>query len=359
MDSLRFKLIADGNSKGTKNKYSYPIALYHQFCEQYNLPIVPATKALCHTQLERYLTYRVEFAEGTDATVQSDVDAIQNYWANFGQSADGRKHRPIKNIFRSAATRRPKANHTSRPLHMWEIKGILSKLNTNFIDDAVLYAVWTFAYTTGLRVHEFLAHNNSINTSIDSKKLYLRYDRIYINNTPGKKHWAMAWYWHSKNNQTLTRQEVTLPCFCNQGLCAVAALEHLISKIKNIQPSTAIFTWANGKFVTSDDARKCLQNACLSIGSVADHISNHSWRKSCITQAIRQGMPDSLIVQLADWKSFESCRPYINLNPRDLIDVREQYANTFMGSTKPKRNRKDTRFRNFVRKTKYARRARL
>lgn len=311
-------------AKATLEKLEYPIALYQQFCQQYELPIIPPTNEKLLYQLERYLIYRLKFAKGTSGTVVSDIDALQRWFATLGIHCKARCHKPIRAIFNAAKRLFPSKNQTTRPLRLWEIQKILKLLNLSNYNDLVLYTVWCFAYTTGLRAHEYLAKSNSKKIPSDRKLLYLRRDRIYINND--HRHWGIAWYWYSKNNQTKKRQEVTLPCFCHQGICAVHALELLLARMPNKRPNAAIFTWSDGSYVTSNQTAKALTKACITIGTDPSHASNHSWRKSCITQAISQKMPDSLVVQLADWKSFMSCRPYINLSPIDLIAVREKYA---------------------------------
>ena len=53
----------------------------------------------------------------------------------------------------------------------------------------------------------------------------------------------------------------------------------------------------------------------------------HSLRKFTITDAIKQGLPDTVIVQLARWKSFNSIRPYINLEALDLLNTRVNLTN--------------------------------
>ena len=120
-------------------------------------------------------------------------------------------------------------------------------------------------------------------------------------------------------------------------------MKRLMKMMTTKNPNTAIFTWAKGTFVTSKQTALFLKNACIEIGSDPKHVANHSMRKLLITEAIKQGMPDTVIVQLTDWKSFHSARPYINLEPQDLAEVRFKFANR-------KENKKETqsdRFRMF------------
>ena len=325
---MKFELVKQAYAEKTLEKMEYPVKLYLQFCEQYKLQIFPRDNILLLKQLERYLIYRLKFAKGTSSTVKSDIDALQRWFATFGIDVHARSYKPIQAIFKVADRLYPSKNQTTRPLELWEVQLILRGLDVYDYNQLVLYTVWVFAFTTGLRAHEYLAKSNSKNISQKKKLLYLRRDRIFIKENNGK-HWGIAWYWYSKNNQNFKRQLVTLPCFCNLGCCAVKALQLLLNRMPNKSKNAAIFTWANGKFVTSSDTNYALKNACKSIGVDHVHVANHSWRKTCVTQAIKQGMPDSLVVQLMDWKSFTSCRPYINLNPRDLIAQREKFAQQY------------------------------
>ena len=319
-------MLQNSIAKSTAKTYDYPIELYMDFCKFYKLDTIPPTKQERHIQLERYATYRLQFAKGTESTLPKDIDAIQHWFHSMGYESNVKnEHQPIKKLFKTAKIYFPKKSKATRPLTLDELKRVLKLLNTNYIDDCVIHAVWTFAYATGLRVHEFLAEKNS-NVSEFRKLFYLRRDRISIwQDSKSRKHFAVVWYYHSKNNQNLTKQKVTLPCFCRDGVCAIKSINRLLALTKKLARNTALFTWANGKYVTSSQSALALKNAVTEIGSDAQFIANHSMRKLLITQAVKQGMPESVIVQLVDWKSFNSSRPYIDLEPQDLVQVRQHY----------------------------------
>ena len=281
------------------------------------------------------------------------MDAIQHWLAKMGTHSDIKnQYKPMKKMLHAAKLNFASANHTTRPLRIEELIKILNLLDTSAIDDCVIHAVWTFAYSSGLRVHEFLAQKNS-NVSELRKKFYLRRDRIFIwepsNNSTKDKHFAIITYFHSKNNQEFFPQVVTIPCFCSQDICAVKSISRLLKLMKSKHPATAIFTWANGTYVTSSQSRLQLKNALSTIGSNPAFVGNHSMRKLLITEGIRQGIPDSILVQLFDWKSFHSSRPYINLQPQDLVKVRQDYIDGIRGNIIDQ----NQRFKLFTQKSKF------
>ena len=86
-------------------------------------------------------------------------------------------------------------------------------------------------------------------------------------------------------------------------------------------PSTYLFVWNSGSLVTYPDTLKEFKLAAQKIGIHPKAIGTHSARKSRITIGIKQGLPDTVLIQLGRWKSLDSIKPYINLEPMDLANV--------------------------------------
>lgn len=331
----------------TKKGYDFPTAAYHLFCKIYNLEPLEKDKEVLYLQLERYSVWRLEYLQGTGGTTKSDIDAIQHYLALNGINSNIKKeYKPWKKIAKAATINNPSKEQAKRPLKSWEINKILGLLPPNAIDTIVIRAVWAFALSTALRADEYLAKTQ--NDGKLQKLLYVRKDRVYIwepkLHKTNRKHFGMVWYYKTKINQTLKRETAILPCRCDKGFCPITELNNLLKILKKSKNNTALFTWADGTYVTQGQTRTILQNCISEIGSINHDVGNHSWKKTCVTEAITDGLPDSVIVQIAHWKSFNSMRPYINMEPRELAEKR---ANTrdYISS-----NIEKTRFRRFTTK---------
>ena len=101
----------------------------------------------------------------------------------------------------------------------------------------------------------------------------------------------------------------------------------LITLINNCQPNTVLLTWSDGSYVTGSQVTNFLKNACFNWGISHEHVASHSLRKFTVTEAIKDGLPHTIAVQLNRWKSFNSIRLYINLEAIDLVNSRRNLAN--------------------------------
>ena len=110
-------------------------------------------------------------------------------------------------------------------------------------------------------------------------------------------------------------------------ICPIIDLLRLIGSMKHCKPDTVLFTWANGDFVTTHLLRSMLKKVAAKIGINPDTIGNHTTRKTCIQHAIACGVPDTVLVQLGRWRSFQSLRAYIDLRPVSLINIRTNAMN--------------------------------
>lgn len=178
-----------------------------------------------------------------------------------------------------------------------------------------------------MRPSEFLATTLK-NDSKKYKKLYIRRNKLFIYDPEEKserKHFGVVWFYKSKTNQKGKKEFATLHCRCDLDLvCPVVELARLLKVMKSKNPKSAIFRWANRDHVTKYRANEILKNVAFNVGLDVEKISNYSWKKACITESIKRGLPDTVIVQLARWKSFHSIRPYINLEPRQLVEARQE-----------------------------------
>ena len=315
------------NGGGKEEKWSFPVRAYLEFCDIYSLNPIEQTTANLYVQISRYTVWRLKFLDGTCGTIKDDICKIQNWLALQGVHSDIlNQYRPMQRILKAAEKLNPKKHQTKRPFQWWEIQKIFELIPTNNINSIVLRAAISFALATAMRPDEFLAHKVR-DDSEKRKDKYLKYGRILIwqpTNKSERNHFGVVWFFSSKTNQTGLREFATLPCGCDKGLCPIIELRRLLSILSKPTPETAIFTWENGNFVTTQDFRKKIKGLADQIGSNADEIGSYSLKKTAITQAILDGMPDSVVVQLARWRSFSSIRPYINLGPRQLLEARER-----------------------------------
>ena len=273
------------------------------------------------------MVWRLRYLDGTGGTTQEDLRVIQNWLALQGINADVLKfHKPMRLIVNSAMKIHPPKGKAKRAFTWWELKKIFSLLPTDSINPIVFRAVIAFALATAMRSEEFLA-SKVRDDPLSKKQHYIRRDRVLIwepKSGSSRKHFGIVWFFKSKTNQIKHKEYATIPCGCDKGLCPVVELKRLIDILVDPKPETVLFTWADGSFVTSNNLNTILKSLAHEIGSDAGEIGTYSLKKAAITQAIRDGIPDSVIVQLARWKNFESVRPYINLNPRQLIDARDR-----------------------------------
>ena len=316
----------EGLEKSTQKKYKFPVAAYLVFCKVYGLdPLIYNNKPTLYLQLERFTTWRLKFLDGTGGTAASDISAIQAWLATFGIHSNIKKeHKPIKRIIKAAEKLYPSKQQTTRALADWEIKVLFDQIPPTSLKAIITRAVWDFGFATAMRPSEFLAEKVK-GDSKERKQLYVRRERIYVYNPKtgsDRKHFAVVWFFKSKTNHIYRKEFATVPCFCNTDLiCPVEEIIRLIKVLKNVQPHSALFVWPNGQYVTHHKAAEILKNTAANAGLDYESISAYSWKKTGITKAIRMGLPDTVVVQLARWRSFHSIRPYINLEPRQLAEM--------------------------------------
>lgn len=77
MDLTRFRLLKASIAPSTAKTYGFGVAAYFKFCEIYNLQPYQSKKRKLYPQLERFITWRLQFLNGTYATTISDIAAIQ------------------------------------------------------------------------------------------------------------------------------------------------------------------------------------------------------------------------------------------------------------------------------------------
>ena len=190
-------------------------------------------------------------------------------------------------------------------------------------------AAWALALTTALRGEEFLAH--LVEDDPPERKIhYVRKERLFLwepDKDSKRKHFGVVWFWKSKTNHVYKKEFATMACGCHHGICAITELQRLLKCMDKPKPQTAIFTWKDGSYFTATQSRDYLKKFVSEIGSSHENIGNNSLKKACITFAIINKTPDTIAVQLARWKSFQSIRSYINFNPRQLLEARTAYDN--------------------------------
>ena len=77
LDKLTTKLLEGSITSSTNNTYNYGIHLYQDFCDYYNLSPIPQSPEQRYYQLTRYGTYRLMCANGTEKSLNTDLNAIQ------------------------------------------------------------------------------------------------------------------------------------------------------------------------------------------------------------------------------------------------------------------------------------------
>ena len=328
--------------KSSIQKMDFPIKAYLKFCKIYKLNPLIQNKKDRYLQLERYTVWRLKMLQGTGGTASSDLTSIQHWFATHGMHSDIKnEHRPIQKIIKAANKLHPPTDQTTRPIQNWEIKAIFKLLPKDKIDPVVVRAAWAVALTTALRSEEFLAHTTD-GDAPERTIHYIRKERVCLwepTKNSNRKHFGVIWFWKSKTNHTFKKEFATLACGCDIGVCAIVELKRLFKFMKNPKKQTAIFTWKDGTYFTAQQSRDYLKKYVQEIGASPEKIGNHSLKKACITMALQKKTPDGIAVQLARWKSFQSLRSYINLNPRQLIEARLNYN---------KEDNEINRFRQFV-----------
>lgn len=293
----------------------------------YNINPYPTDTAELYLNLDRFLTYRLNFAHGTHASIKTDISSIQFHLTCRGIHANIRNdHMPWKRILKAAEINYPAKKHASRALSISEFTCMVKNLPTTSIDSLVARTVFTVAFATGMRGTEFLAKNNQPKSRKDSL-LLLRRDRVFIwQDKASEAHFGIIWFFKSKTNRTWEQEFATIPCCCNLGFCPIKDLLLLINQINNCNDSTVLFSWANGSLVTKNQLRTILKNSAKK-ANIPDFnkIGTHSTRKLCIQYAIAHGVPDTVVIQIGRWKSFHSIKPYIKMSPLNLIQSRNEY----------------------------------
>lgn len=319
--------------KSSHKKLDFPTKAYLRFCKIYGLnPIISNVKEI-YLQIERFTVWRLKVLQGTGGTAMSDIASIQHWLALKGIHSDIRnEHKPIQKILKGAMKIHPPIKQAARPLNLWELKEIFNRLPTNDINSIVIRAAWALALTTALRGEEFLAHTTNLDPP-DRTIHYIRLGRVFLWEPPlnsKRKHFGVVWFWKSKTNHVFEKEFATMTCGCHHNICAITEINRLIKCLKNPKPQTALFTWKDGSYFTANQSRDYLKKFVNEIGSSYKNIGNNSLKKACIIFAIKNKTPDTIAVQLARWKSFNSIRSYINFNPRQLIEARESYDNDEM-----------------------------
>ena len=311
--------------QASKQRYKFPMQAYLTFCELYNLKPAIANKEERHLQLERFTVWRTKFLQGTSGTAMTDISAIQKWLQYQGISSNIKKeNKQFKSLVKAIEKIKPKKSKTTRPLEEWEIRKIEKEMKPTSIDAIVIRAVWAFALVTAMRPSEYLAEKVRDDSEL-RKQLYVRKERIFIwepKKKSKRKHFGVVWFFKSKTNQSYEKEFATITCKCNIGFCPIVELKRLLDIIKDPKPNTAIFTWENGNYVTAREASKYLKDCAKRVKIDWERISAYSLKKACITSELKEGLPDTIAVQLARWKNFHSIRPYINLGPRQLIEAR-------------------------------------
>ena len=308
--------------------------MYLSFCEFYGFNPYPTDTDILYLQLERYNTYRLHCGQGTYSTIMNDTSAIQHHLACQGIHSNVRNdHTPWKKILKTASREFPSKSQASEGIPVHQFAKIMKEIPPDSIDACVIRTLFTLAFSTGLRGAEFIP-DKQLPLQRKQKQLLLRRDRVFTWEDPEDPatHLAVIWFFDSKTNKAgdkpaYWKQEfATVPCTCKLGFCAVKELIRLISLIKDCKPETLIFTWANGTLVTRRQWRNILRNTASKAGLLIKRLGTHSTRKACILYAMKCNTPDSILVQIGRWKSFNSIRPYINLPPLELIETRKKQS---------------------------------
>ena len=108
------------------------------------------------------------------------------------------------------------------------------------------------------------------------------------------------------------------------SLCPVATMKNMLQLVPT-KPNMALFSRQNGSPMTYPIYMKFIKDKIDQIGLNSKNYSTHSFRRGAVSWAIKNGIPESLIEVMGDWKS--NCyKMYINCP----LDVRTHFVEQFV-----------------------------
>ena len=117
--------------------------------------------------------------------------------------------------------------------------------------------------------------------------------------------------------------EMPLLSIPGSSLCPVSVMKHT-SNLTPMNRESALFSFPNEKAVNYNFYQKFLKNQIKKIGLNPELFSMHSFRRGAVSWAIKNGISESMIQVMGDWKS-DCYKMYINCP----LDVCCSFTNEF------------------------------
>ena len=258
--------------------------------------------------------YRVDFLDGTEGTARSDINAIEQYLASEGIHSDARKWKPLAQLLLSLKYYKPSKSRKKRAYRESELILIFDKIKPISINALVIRTMLAFAVCGALRASEYTTPRKNPNQLQACNMVKPRRIVKFIDEAGNQS--LIYLFFRSKKNRTWQTEYAVMPCWCSEGLpCAYHELERLEKNIKHLNQDTYLFTWANGSFVTYNEALNFFKAVSASVGANWKDIGTHSARKARTVIAACRGVPAHLLLLIGRWKNLESVRPYLQMSP--------------------------------------------
>lgn len=255
--------------------------------------------------------------------LKKGVAAVQSWLAEYGLQVGFSRSLPYSKILSAADLTRPVPSQAKLPLPQGTLSRMLKLVPPDSHDDNVIRCALVIAYFAAMRVSEYSAPLTTMPAA--NATPVLQVSNFSAEKARDGSHALKITFFASKTNKNRSRESVVLPCGCDlDGACAFVEYHRLLDDYQNVKPSDFIFVWSNGTMMSSQHVGIFLANLLIRLDLDPTLYSTHSLRKTLVTDAILHGCPDSVIMNIGRWKSYNSMLSYINLDPQRMLDVRRE-----------------------------------
>ena len=290
---------------------------YLSFCANYHLEPLQSNQEQLQSQLYHYVSYRLNFLNGTSGTARSDIITIEKYLALYGIHSDVKLWKPMDQFLKALKEKFPVKTNKKRAFRESELLLAFSQMVPNCWDTLVIRCLIAFGLGGALRASEYTAPNKcptkrqAVNVVKKGRIFQFEDDQGYPS--------MLYCFFRSKTNRNWKREFAVMPCVCDVPLpCAYHELQRLEAHIKQAHDNTYLFVWADGSLVTYADALFAYKKVAGLVGADASTIGTHSLRKARIVIGVKRGLPAQALLQLGRWATFDSIIPYLEMGPYDL-----------------------------------------
>ena len=279
-------------AESTKRSYGSLLHTYLSFCEDHQLPALPATDI----NIGRYIAYLAP--SKTPSSIQQYLTVIRLLHLEFNLPHPLQDNHHITSLLKAVKRDKGSGHRYKLTLSCSHMAAMLPYLNLKKVSDAQLWSLLLACFFGMLRISNVTVPQ--LNNWAPAKSITRSDIDFHPNGCILNMRWTKTLQFRERVLQT------ALPSLSSE-LCPTSALLNFITLAGDVPPDAPAWAYIDQsgqlKVPTPASVRSRLHSLISALGLSTSDFNTHSLRRSGASHLLSAGVPLEVIKILGDWKS--------------------------------------------------------